>query len=146
MTLYHGSSAWEKILEVGFDLEHPRRSDPGDFGWGLYLSANPARARSYGKVLKVSLDPSRLAYISNPYFLDRFERVEPKTEEEKLFYGLVFDGDIMKTVNLPSDLRVAAAKLVRQVFLEKGYTGIRTSLDDEETVLFSLSAIQRVSL
>jgi len=46
--LYHGSSAIDKIINEGFRIEVPRTRDPGDFGWGIYLSDSISRAFAAG--------------------------------------------------------------------------------------------------
>ncbi len=126
-TYYHGTPSWNRILNLGFDMEAPRRSDPGDFGWGIYLTQSKSRAKAYGTVLKVAVDVSRFALIPNPYFLKGWERVPPVSAEERLFHETVFNGDQMATVNLQRDARIEAAKKVRQVFMGHGYQGIRIS-------------------
>lgn len=65
--LYHGSRAKEEILERGFDVEAPRVSNPGDFGWGIYLSGNPARARASGPVLEVEVCFEKPLVLESPY-------------------------------------------------------------------------------
>ena len=59
MKLYHGTSHTTAILADGFDLEAQRTMDPGDFGWGVYLTDSPSRARAHGKVLVVEVEDSR---------------------------------------------------------------------------------------
>ncbi len=148
MIFYHGTSHLDEILTKGFDIDAPRRSDPGDFGWGTYLTKSRPRARAYGKVLQVHVDPTKLAHIQDPYFLHAGERTRPVTDLEKLFYELAFpDGpSSMKTVQGPTDARVACAKIIREEFLSRGYSGITTSMDDCESVIFDHSAILRVSI
>lgn len=53
LTLLHATSreSARAILASGFDPRAPRRSDPGDFGWGLYLTANESVARAAGPVV-----------------------------------------------------------------------------------------------
>jgi hypothetical protein len=145
-TWYHGTTPANaaKIRAEGFDVDAPRRSDPGDFGWGIYLTDRPSRARSYGReVLAVTIDESRFARLPNPYFLKGLEQVEPRTAAEKLFYSAAFDDEgHMLTVSSPD--RVGAAKAVTRAFLAKGYAGIiggPHTLGDLEVVVFDPSAV-----
>lgn len=141
---YHGTSFAGRIITSGFDISSARRNDPGDFGWGIYFTQQWARAQAYGRVLQVEMDVSRFAVIPNPYFLKGFERVSPVSEVEQLFHNLVFDGDVMRTVNLRGEERVAAAHQVREVFLERGYKGILTRSDDGEAVAFDPHVIRDI--
>lgn len=148
-TFYHGSPVYEEILRRGFDHDAPRRCDPGDFGWGVYLTAQLARAKCHGPVLEVRVETSRLAFIRNPYFLKDLQSFPPETPEEKLFHELVFgDRGEMRTVKtFPGETptRDAVCREVQRVFLLEGYSGITTGMDDQETVLFDLSAVLLVS-
>jgi len=51
--LFHATSdqAAESILRGGFDLNVARSSDPGDFGWAIYLTGNLSRARALGTAI-----------------------------------------------------------------------------------------------
>lgn len=145
--LLHGTNYPEKILQEGFSMEAARRSDPGDFGWGIYLTNQKARAASYGTILQVHVDTSKMAFIKNPYFLNPDGSLAPRaTQEEKLFYEQVFPHgeDWMNTVLARGDERVANCKRVRELFMGHGYTGIKTAWMDQETVVFDLNVIQEV--
>ena len=82
---YHGTPSYKKILASGFDIDAPRKHDPGDFGWGIYVVGNLPRAKAYGKVLGVIFDTLSCAYIPNPYFIKGIDKIEPQNEVEKLF-------------------------------------------------------------
>lgn len=63
---FHGTTPdlADKILTEGFDLAAPRLSDPGDFGWGVYLTDHIERARGYGKgLLRVTVDTQQFAVV-----------------------------------------------------------------------------------
>lgn len=146
-TLYHGTLCPNEILARGFDIDAPRRCDPGDFGWGVYLTSNIARAKGYGTVLAVEVDLSALALVPNPYFLTpEGGRLRSTSPMEELFYGYVFaEGPaFMRTVNSRGEEREAHAKEVRKIFLTAGYKGIRTYTYDRETVVFDTTAILSV--
>ena len=144
-TLYHGTSRERAalILAGGVDFEAPRTRDPGDFGWGFYLTACLSRARVCGEVvLEVVVDTSTFAYLPHPYFLDGLTRIEPTTEAGHLFHDTVFtliDGEWwrMSTVNGTAEERESAARKVRTVFLAHGYAGIETPHDEGEVVVFA---------
>lgn len=140
---FHGTTNAERILKEGFDMDADRASDPGDFGWGIYLTPNRERARGHGPVLEVIVDTEGFAKIPNPYFLVKGENIRPKTPEELLFYNLVFCGDCttMLTVRGIFQRRVMLCKLVREEFLLCNYTGILTEHDEAETVVFDPSTI-----
>lgn len=149
MTTYlHGTDARSAkvILTEGFSLETRRQSDPGDFGWGIYLTDAPSRARSYGsEVLRVTIATERYARIKNPYFLEGLREVEPQTAEEKLFHQTVFEGGKMLTVK--GEDREGVARRVREVFMEAGYDGIIAGPDRQgqcEVVVFRTSSILRI--
>lgn len=149
-TFLHGTSSAqaETILADGFDLEAQRRSDPGDFGWGVYLTDRASRARAYGeRVLQVTIDPTRFARITNPYFLKGLEEVEPVTDVEKLFHGVAFRGGQMLVVKADSEERVAIARRIREAFIGAGYDGIIAGPDSNgqcEVVVFRTEAIVSV--
>ena len=93
---YHGTSKERaaEILERGVDLNAPRSHDPGDFGWGLYLTQNLVRAQQYGSViLEVDVDLECFAHVPNPYFIEKLVPTQPQTPPERLFYSLAFDGE-----------------------------------------------------
>lgn len=147
MKWFHGTSqdTWDSIKEHGVDFEARRKSDPGDMGWGFYLTGNLARAKSYGStVLEAEVEESALAVIPNPYFLDGLERTQPQTAAEKLFFSLAFDGEKMLTVNGTTKEREDTAKEIRRTFLRYGYKGIRSSYAGGETVIFDSSAIIKI--
>lgn len=152
---YHGTSKWEEILRSGVNIDAPRpTADTGDFGWGFYLTKRLGRAKNRGKVLQIIIDPSRLAYISNPYSADT------RTPAEQLFTALAFqaDGDKpdwyqhqsqslrMLTVTGTKQEREAASKRIQQEFLAQGYQGIITDYEDGEAVLFSTEPILDIRL
>lgn len=144
MIWFHGTpqETWEKIQADGIDFEVKRRSDPGDMGWGLYLTRNLPRARTYGGVvIQVEILEVRFAYLQNPYFLDGFDPIAPTTPVEKLFHGLVFQGGKMLTVNGSKESREYTAKRVRDAFLAQGYLGIITPYSEGEAVVFSQDGI-----
>lgn len=145
-SFYHGTNRPDEVLAKGFDIDAPRRCDPGDFGWGVYLTAQLARATSFGKVLSVRVDLTRFALVPNPYFLENGKSVLPATPEEKLFYECVFHEGGMKTVTARGEERAQNAKEVRRVFLAAGYTGIRTLTYDREAVVFDPSTILAVEI
>jgi len=138
-------------MKRGFDVEAPRNSDPGDFGWGIYLTDCLERARAYGDaVFEVDIDLSRFAAIPNPYFLKSVEsgfvNTKPRTYDEVLFYNIAFnENGRMRTV--VGDDRVDVAKEIRDSFLDHGYAGIvGNSGKNREIVVFDSSAITRVNM
>lgn len=131
---FHGTSKWATIRREGFQLEAPRRSDPGDFGWGIYLTKDAARARSYGEVICVVLDTGRLARIANPYFIKGLEPQKPQTPLEELYYSIAFANGEMQTIH--SADRAQAAKNIRTQMMAAGYTGIMSKYGGSETVIF----------
>jgi len=153
-TLYHGTSRERAtlILAAGVDLEASKTRDPGDFGWGFYLTACLSRARVCGEmVLEVAVDTSTFAYLPHPYFLKRgsFTPVEPTTEVERLFHDTVFtlvDNQWwrMGTVNGTAEERKRAARKVREVFLAHGHAGIETPHQDGEVVVFDPTSIHHI--
>lgn len=71
--LYHGSKVKEEILRRGFDIEAPRVSDPGDFGWGIYLTSELSRAKAAaGKqnVLDVEVEFKNPLVLRAPYAIN----------------------------------------------------------------------------
>lgn len=148
-TYFHGTSQADKVLADGFDIEAPRRSDPGDFGWGIYLTDEPSRARAHGEVLCVEINTTKYTHIKSPYFLDGFKEVEPVTPEERLFHGVAFEGNQMLSVVADSlEERVAIARRIREVFLEAGFDGIIAGPDNRgqcEVVVFNPQTILKVA-
>ena len=148
---FHGTGSAEaaRILAGGFDLEAPRRSDPGDFGWGAYLTDQSSRARAYGEqVLRVEVGLRRFARIANPYFLDGLREVEPATPEERLFHGTAFRDGAMVSVKADPGERAAVARRIGEAFKEAGYDGILAGPDgrgQREAVVFNLGSIVRVA-
>lgn len=151
LMLYHGTSpeAARRILRHGFDPEAARSHDPGDFGWGTYLTSIPARARGFGvgALLRVEVDPSKLAFIPSPYFLEQGRPVSPRTPVERLLYDTAFESETgrMRTVQGRIGERISVARAVRDAFLVAGWHGIRSGHSDDETVIFDNEAIRRVT-
>lgn len=148
LILYHGTPNPQSILTTGIDLNHPRTSDPGDFGHGLYLTNSLSRAKSYsrnyGQVLRVTIDDSLYARIPNPYFLNGLQVLYPETPEEHLFYTLAFDSETEEMLTVTGPQREAVCKRIREVFLQHGYAGIITNLPDQETVVFNPESIIKI--
>lgn len=143
---YHGTSEEnaESIERDGFDLNALRRSDPGDLGWGIYLTNSIHRARAYGSaVLEVVINEGNFAKLPNPYFLKGMEETKPETDEEKLFYENAFEDGKMLTIH--GD-RVAAAKNISRAFILNGYDGIigRLGSGQIEVVVFQPKAIEAI--
>jgi hypothetical protein len=144
LTLYHGSPFAQKIMDGGIDLGFRRTSDPGDFGWGFYLTNSLNRAKNYGQVLQVTIDDRLYARIPNPYFLERLQILSPETPEEHLFYDLAFDPVTGEMLTVTGPQREAICKRIREVFLQHGYAGIVTDLHDQETVVFDPGSIIKI--
>jgi hypothetical protein len=141
---WHGTRAADAILAHGVDFAAGRASDPGDLGWGFYLSGSRARARCYGRqLLRVTIRPARFAYLPNPYFLDGMNSVAPTTDVERLFYAHAFESDDMKTCSARHD-NEAAAKAVRDAFVAAGYAGIITPYEGGEAVVFTPDGIAKI--
>lgn len=146
MRLYHGTSyaSAERILAEGVSFSVTRRSDPGDLGWGFYLTGSKERAKAYGPaVISLEIDTSSLARVDNPYFVDKGQPIDPVSDSERLFFRHAFsdDGQRMLTVQGHESERVAAAKAVRKAFLEAGYQGIVSRYQGVEVVLFTSEPI-----
>jgi hypothetical protein len=144
---YHGTSEKnaESIERDGFDLEALRRSDPGDLGWGIYLTNSIHRARAYGSaVLEVVVQAGNFAKLPNPYFLKGMEELKPETDVEKLFYENAFDSD-GNMLTIHGD-RVAAAKNISRAFILNGYDGIigEVGPGQIEVVVFQPKAIEAI--
>jgi len=150
MNLYHATSEKNApiIIDEGFDMMAIRSSDPGDYGWGVYLTDDLGRAKAHDKViLDVIISTKKLAYIPNPYFLENMKPVEPKTNVEKIFYAMAFDEDSnMMTVTGHDSARVFTAKEIRARFLSEGYMGIYTDYRGHEIVIFDENAIKEINL
>lgn len=147
MILYHGTTREraDAIERDGLDPDATRRSDPGDFGMGIYLTARRSRAKAYGPaVFRVEVDPSKLARISRPYFLDGFKQVEPETPEERMFYAIAFD-DRGEMLTVKGGNREAVSRAVARAFLRAGYTGIATEHSGGEVVVFDRAAFVSVT-
>jgi len=121
MILYHGTTpeGMKKIPEEGFYLEAERTSDPGDFGWGIYLTGMPARAKSYGgrNVLRVEVNfdnPLKFSSVSEAY-----KWRDPLVEK----YGDTIHG-IGNTWEEKIKSRGKIAKKWREELLRQGYDGI----------------------
>lgn len=144
---YHGTPRWKSILDDGIDIDAPKHSDPGDFGWGIYLTKRLTRAQRYGKVFQLTVETDKLAHVPNPYFLSGLQALTPVTPEEKLFYSLAFDAnDNMLTVSGTNQERIAASKKIRNSFLAAGYLGIISDYDGGEAVLFNTAPIRSLLL
>ena len=121
MILYHGttSEGMKKIPQEGFSLEAERTSDPGDFGWGVYLTGMPARAKAYGgiNILRVEVD------FDNPL---KFSSVSEAYKWRELLvqkYGDTIHG-IGNTWEEKAKSRAEIAKRWREELLRQGYDGI----------------------
>jgi len=149
---YHGTSldAAGVIVQEGFRLDMPQAHDVGDFGQGIYLTHELARAQSYGRaILTVEADVTHCARVPNPYFLDGLRTVEPRTEAERLFFLIAFDSaGRMRTCgpHVQAAARAHAAHELREAFLDAGYTGIVTDRPDGEAVIFDLAAVRVVEI
>lgn len=149
---YHGTPKWREILSAGINIDAPRpTADSGDFGWGFYLTRRLPRAKAHGKVFEVSIDTSKLAYISNPYL------GKTDTSEEQLFTNLAFvreqddyddafDSLVMLTTTGTKQDREEASKRIRQEFLQRGWLGIKTDYEGGEVVLFDTTPILNLKL
>jgi|GEM_PF-4200718 len=121
MILYHGTTpeGMEKIPKEGFSLEAERVSDPGDFGWGIYLTGMPARAKPYGgvNVLRVEVD------FNNPLIFrsvsEAYKWRDPFVEK----YGDTLHG-IGNTWKEKLKSKAKIAKKWREELLKRGYDGI----------------------
>lgn len=74
--LYHGSRAKDEILKSGFDIGATRAADPGDFGWGIYFTANLSRAKAQAgrqNVLDVIVEFDKPLTLHSPYSVDPAE-------------------------------------------------------------------------
>ena len=160
-TFFHGTSdeAADEIMENGFTHEIVRRRDPGDFGWGVYVTQDREWAESLsggGTVIELEVDTQDFAHLPNPYFTRRSTApaLEPITPQEKLFFQIVMEPGVftrMRTIHgMPKDRtgraraasRQRVAKQVRDRFLKRGLAGITTDLDPSEAVIFDLGSIK----
>ncbi len=97
-------------------------SDPGDMGAGLYGDTWKSRTKFHGKrCFRVTIDRSMLLHLENPYSPESV----PKWLRDVLFTESK-DGWVMRTVQLPWEERIQAAKEVRDAVLAKGYCGVYT--------------------
>jgi hypothetical protein len=150
MLYYHGSRTPQQLLLTGLvepeDEDASQKSDPGDFGWGFYVTADKERAANWGVVICVEVDLGRIAFIENPYTIGS-NRAVATTRPALLFQSLVvgekgkLGSYYMKTVNGSFQERSIAALQVRDAFLGLGLWGIRTALYDKEAVIFNPKAI-----
>jgi len=92
-TLYHGSAVVDKIVSEGFKVDAPRARDPGDFGWGIYLSDSTGRAFSAGgmdvrrgqeRVVAIKVDVRNPLRLKCPYPVCDL----PATAGDRLIWGL----------------------------------------------------------
>ena len=120
--------------------------DPGDMGAGLYGDTWKARTKNYGEYcFRVSVDRSKLLHLENPYSPDGV----PKWLRDVLFEESK-DGWVMRTVQLPWEERIQAAKEVRDAVLAKGYSGVYTgsakfgNVQHIEYAIFSNDAVVAV--
>jgi hypothetical protein len=143
---YHGTPRWQDILNKGIDIDAPKHSDPGDFGWGIYLTRKLSRAQVYGRVFQVDIDTRGMAYVPNPYFLVGLQQVAPSSPEELLFYSLAYLNGEMRTLHGSNKERIEAARAIQAGFLAAGYCGIVSDYDEGEAVLFEASPILSVKL
>lgn len=150
LSFLHGTdlASAEAIIRDGVTAEPPSRvHDPGDFGWGFYLTRDPARARSYGHTLVgVDVHIDRFAVIPNPYFIDRLTEIQPVTAVEKLFHSIAFRNGRMRTCTASIEERIAIARSIRNAFVLDGFAGIRTERPDGETVLFDAAVVRKTWL
>lgn len=146
---YHGTRRWQEILNAGLSIDAPKVTDPGDFGWGIYLTKSRVLSAIFGRVFRITLDDTNLAYIENPYFLheDGGGQRFPVTPAEQLFYSEAFNGDgDMLTIKGDLASRIAVAKNIQRVFLANGFAGIKADYGHAETVLFNLSPVVTIEL
>jgi len=86
LKLYHGSLAKEQILTRGFDINAPRSRDPGDFGWGIYLTSSVGKAKAVAgmsNVLEVRVCFTRPLILHSPYSIGN-----PETTGDWFIRGL----------------------------------------------------------
>jgi hypothetical protein len=148
--LYHGTSreACALIWARGIENEPATRHEPGDFGMGLYLTSDVARARSYGAcLLEFLVDTRHFAGIANPYFFVGGRAIWPTTRPERVFYSVVFDSlGRMKTVDKAYSIadRTRASARAREVMLAAGFSGILTRYQGD-AVVFDLSTVRTMT-
>lgn len=155
-TYYHESPFADIILKEGFSMEVERRSDPGDFGWGVYLWSTPHHMPK-GYTLEVDVDISRFAVIHDPYTPVNPYEIRHDTPDEALFRELAFGtnqwgNEVMATIhpiikNGEEWSRERTCKNIRDTFLKRGVQGFITYHDHrsiEEIVLFDLSTIKDI--
>ena len=141
MLLYHGTSPirLEKILEEGFSLEAERVSDPGDFGWAVYLTGSLSRAKAAGwkNVLQVEVN------LKNPLVF--------KTEKGAYSWFLRnMHSKYGNSIIGPMDKRIESAKKYREVLMKEGYDSVVVELDGYskeapwEVAIFDLTCIKNI--
>jgi hypothetical protein len=131
---FHGTESFSVTKGGLVSMKERHRHDPGDLGRGFYGTTIKERAASYGpKIIKARFDVRRYAVLSNPYFLDKLSKVEPKTEAEKLFYSLAFDdeGNMRTASGPPLGERSDWCERVRDGMLTAGFLGVRTDYAGE---------------
>lgn len=144
--LFHGTDPKSalNIMTDGIQINHPRKHDSGDFGWGFYLTDDKSRAKGMGgeAVLEITVNLKRFAYIEKPYFLENHQLTYPKNAVEELFWINAFDNAGNMTTIHAED-REKAAKTIRKVFIDAGYDGIQTGYKGE-TVVFNQIAVKKI--
>lgn len=170
---YHGANKADDILATGFqvidDVRH--RTDPGDFGLGIYFTKDLRVALNYGQhIFKCEIVMDQLADIPNPYRL--YEQPRPDLPS-KIFRWLAFDhvggpayrqarrgkkqprllGEFgpgrMKTVHgsYTRAERMETTAKIREVFLRRGYTGILArEIHGQELAVFDPTIIKDCQL
>lgn len=156
---YHAtdrSSALSIIADgVRLDLDHKR--DPGDFGWGFYLTRDKRRASAIDRVLlQVEFQRDQCVYLENPYFMRDGRTFRPGTYIELLFHRLCFlerhrldtrnEPQVMGTVHGTPQERTVVAKAIRGAFLLRGFRGIVTGHAGGEAVIFDPDILTSVEL
>ena len=169
VTMYHGTTRERasSIMRNGVDVNADRSRDPGDFGFGFYLTRDIDRAQRHGEaVIAVEVDVANMVRIEDPYFggIDIEEtrdddgrklktfcgRKKPATSfAEEVFCALAFDCDgTMLTCSgtLTHEHKAQSAKVIQRAFLTMGFDGIWSGLDDEETVIFNPRCVVAMQL
>lgn len=174
-TWLHGTRKSDEILQSGMKVitELKKRTDPGDFGTGIYFTKNVARAAYHGsgRIFRCEIDMTNVAELENPY--RAFD--EPKPDHaSQLFRKLAFDteGFVLMAIELQEDVfekrtpglmltvssyfpvewRHSFAQRIREGFLQNGYTGLVgrniSGLEDfqEELVVFDPKIIKNCEL
>lgn len=146
----HGSSNVDALCEafregtLGTYWEKSR--DAGDFGTGLYCTRKPSRAMAYGTVVGVQIDLARFAFVPNPYFIEGFDEIKPRSDAEVLFHDIAYDREgKMATVTGPLELRREVAQRLRERFMAAGFDGIKTSYESD-IVVFDSGAVRGLTI